>query len=108
MVEIFTKPWKPGEIWPRRGWVVDATEQYLLHACHTYNIIDTKTTEEIFAKYPYANIYKNAKTPNLTGNMRDIMSERKANMNKLGTYSIHGNGVKERYIINMFISLFPD
>lgn len=86
MVEIFNKPWKAGEIWPRREFVISSSEQYLLHTCHTYNTLDTTVTKDIFERFPHANIYKNAKAPNLTGNVRDIMSERKANMNKLGKY----------------------
>lgn len=59
-----------------------------MHTCHTYNTLDTATTKDLFETFPHANVYKNAKTPNMTGNMRDIMSERKANMNKLGNFKL--------------------
>lgn len=72
------------------GNILDAEEQYIAHQCNCLTQRSAGTAKAIFDKFPYSNTYKDRVVP-------DIM----------GTIKILGNGLDQRYVINMFAQYYP-
>ncbi len=72
------------------GDIFDATEKYL---CHQTNCVTQRAahlSKDVFARYPYADIYTGRTEPN-----------------KPGTIEIRGNGQDQRYVINLLGQYYP-
>lgn len=73
------------------GDLLQATEQYIAHQvnCVTQGSA-AGLARSLFKKYPYSDVYKNRVDKSLPG-----------------TITIHGDGVNNRYIINMYSQYYP-
>jgi len=72
------------------GDIFDSQEKYL---CHQTNCITKKAahlSKDVFAKYPYSDIYAGRTTPD-----------------QPGTIIIRGNGQDQRYVVNMLGQYYP-
>lgn len=72
------------------GDIFDATEQYLCHQCNCVTKKAAHLSKDVFAKYPYADVYAGRIDPD-----------------KPGTISIKGNGIDQRLVINCFGQYYP-
>lgn len=72
------------------GSILDATEQYIAHQCNCHSRGSAGLAYALFQKFPYANDYKNRATPDVPGTIR-----------------VHGDGIDQRYVINMFAQVYP-
>lgn len=67
-----------------------SNEQYIAHQCNCLTQKSAGTAKAIFDQFPYSNTYADRVDP-------DVM----------GTIKILGNGLEQRYIINMFAQYYP-
>ena len=65
-----------------KGNLLEATETYIVHQCNCKTTNGKGLSEQIFKKYPYANVYQQKRTP--------------------GTIKICGNGKDKRFIVALF------
>jgi O-acetyl-ADP-ribose deacetylase (regulator of RNase III) len=72
------------------GDLFDSKEKYLLHQCNCVTNRSAHLAKDVFARYPYADIYTGRIDPN-----------------KPGTIEIRGDGQNQRYVINMLGQYFP-
>jgi hypothetical protein len=72
------------------GDLFDATEKYLCHQCNCITQKAAHLSKDVFARYPYADIYAGRTEPN-----------------QPGTIEIRGNGQDQRYVINMLGQFYP-
>jgi len=72
------------------GNIFDSTEKYLCHQCNCVTKRAAHLSKDVFARYPYSDIY--------TG---------RVNPNQPGTIEIRGNGQDQRYIVNILGQYFP-
>ena len=70
--------------------LLKATEDYILHQCNCITRNAAGLAFSLFNKFPYANVYKT-----------------RADFSVPGTIQVCGNGLGERYIINMFSQYAP-
>ena len=80
----------------KTGNLLDATEQYIVQQC---NCVATKAhglSEQISTKFPYANVY--GKRRSLNGRNWALAEDQAVP----GTYEICGDGIKDRYVINIY------
>lgn len=70
--------------------LLNSMEKYISHQCNCLTQHSAGTALSIFNKYPYANTYKN----------RD-------KSDSLGTIKILGDGIDNRFVINMFAQHYP-
>lgn len=73
-----------------QGNLLDAQETYIAHQCNCLTIKSAGIALDIFNKYPYSNDYAKRKSPSTPG-----------------TIMVHGDGVDQRYVINMFAQYYP-
>lgn len=72
------------------GNIFDSTEKYLAHQCNCVTQKAAHLSKDVFARYPYSDVYSSRTEPN-----------------KPGTIDIRGNGQDQRYVINMFGQFYP-
>jgi O-acetyl-ADP-ribose deacetylase (regulator of RNase III) len=72
------------------GSIIDSKEKYIAHQCNCVTKNSTGTAKAIFDAFPFANSYENREEPDT-----------------VGTIKIFGNGVDNRYVINMFAQHYP-
>ncbi len=72
------------------GNLLESNEKYIAHICNCVTNRSASLAKDIFAKYPYADIYSNRVEPS-----------------KPGTIEVLGNGKDKRYIINMLGQYYP-
>jgi O-acetyl-ADP-ribose deacetylase (regulator of RNase III) len=72
------------------GNLLEATEQYIAHNCNCVTNSAAGLAKHIFTKYPYADVYRT----------RESVSQP-------GTIQVSGNGIENRYVINMFTQYYP-
>lgn len=64
--------------------------QYIAHQCNCTSKYFSGLAKTLFDEYPYADTYTN-----------------RLGRTKMGTISVHCDGDKDRYIINMYAQIFP-
>lgn len=72
------------------GDIFDSKEKYLCHQCNCITQRAAHLSKDVFARYPYADIYTGRQEPN-----------------RPGTIEIRGNGVDQRYVINCLGQFYP-
>lgn len=72
------------------GDIFNAKEKYLCHQCNCVTSRAAHLSKDVFARYPYADIYTGRVTPN-----------------KPGTIEVRGNGQDQRYVINFLGQVYP-
>jgi O-acetyl-ADP-ribose deacetylase (regulator of RNase III) len=70
-----------------RGNLLEASEKYIVHQCNCKTTTPKGLSEQIFKKFPYANVYHEARTP--------------------GTIKICGNGKDKRFVVSLFAQNGP-
>lgn len=80
------------------GNFLDAKEKYIAHSCNSISNNSAGIAKTIFDKFPYSNTYiKRVKLENGKNSHIDTPS----------TIDIMGNGLDQRYIINMYSLYYP-
>jgi O-acetyl-ADP-ribose deacetylase (regulator of RNase III) len=69
--------------------IINANEQYIVHQTNTKSKKAKGLSKSIFDEFPYSNEYK------------------EDNSRKIGEVSIKGDGIKQRYIINLYGQINP-
>ncbi|QKF94011.1 macro domain-containing protein [Fadolivirus algeromassiliense] len=77
-----------------KGNLLDATEDYIAHQCNCVTNHSKHIATQIFDKWPHANTYK-------------LRTANKVTHNIPGTIQLLGNGIDQRYIINMYAQYYP-
>lgn len=72
------------------GDIFDAKEKYLCHQCNCITKRAAHLSKDVFEKYPYADIYAARQDPD-----------------EPGTIVIRGNGIDQRYVVNMLGQYYP-
>lgn len=72
------------------GDLLNSKEKYIAHQCNCLTQNSAGTAKAIFDKFPHANTYA-------TRTVADL----------LGTIKVLGNGLDQRYVINMFAQYYP-
>lgn len=72
------------------GSLLDAKEKYIAHQCNCLTQHSAGTAKSLFDKWPHADTYRDRTEPDI-----------------LGSIKILGDGLNERYIINMFAQYYP-
>lgn len=80
----------------------NAKEKYLCHQCNCITNRAAHLAKDVFSKYPYANIYEERQK--LDGS---IYMDYKEPSDKPGTIVIRGNGLDQRYVINLLGQYYP-
>lgn len=74
-----------------QGDLLEASEPYVGHQCNCVTVgPGAGLAKALFRKFPYANVYTQRTEPSIPG-----------------TYSIHGNGMDQRYVVNLYAQYFP-
>jgi O-acetyl-ADP-ribose deacetylase (regulator of RNase III) len=87
-----------------RGDILDAQEKYIVHQCNSTSSQAAGLALQIFAKYPYANIYKN-RGGSVFG--YKYISAFHTTEESPGNIVIKGDGNKQRFIINLIGQVYP-
>lgn len=72
------------------GDILEAKEKYIVHQCNCVSNKSAGLAKFIFEKFPYSDVYTNRTEPDVPG-----------------TIKISGDGIKNRFIINMFGQYYP-
>jgi len=72
------------------GDLFDAKEKYLCHQCNCVTKRAAHLSKDVFAHYPYADIYTGRINPDEPGNI-----------------IIRGNGIDQRYVVNILGQYYP-
>lgn len=75
------------------GDIFDAKEKYLCHQCNCITNKAAHLSKDVFAKYPWADIYARRYGQNIIDTPGQIM--------------IRGNGIDQRYVINLLGQYYP-
>jgi O-acetyl-ADP-ribose deacetylase (regulator of RNase III) len=70
--------------------ILNSDEKYIAHNCNCITQKSAGTAKSIFDQFTYSNTYQNRTSPS-----------------KQGTIEILGNGINQRYIINMYVQYYP-
>ncbi len=73
-----------------QGNLLDAEDQYIAHQCNCITKKAAHLSFDVFQRFPYANIYAT-----------------RPNTDRPGTIVIKGDGVTQRYVINMLGQYYP-
>lgn len=79
-----------------KGNLLDATEKYIAHQCNSVSNQAGGLAYHIFQRFPYANIYAGRPYPYTA-----------VGQNLPGHCVIKGDGIKERFVINMLAQYYP-
>jgi len=80
-----------------KGNLLEAKEQYICHQANCVSKGAGGLAYHLFNKYPYSNVYLKREIPNTHKTIPDVP----------GTIKICGDGIDQRYVINMFGQYFP-
>lgn len=72
------------------GDLFNATEKYLCHQCNCITNRAAHLAKDVFAKYPYSDIYTN-----------------RTEVDKPGHIIIHGDGLTQRYVVALLGQYYP-
>ncbi len=72
------------------GDLFDSKEKYLIHQTNCVTNKAAHLSKDVFARYPYADVYASRTEPN-----------------KPGTIEVRGNGNDQRYVINLMGQYYP-
>lgn len=72
------------------GSIFDSKEKYLCHQCNCVTNKAAHLSKDVFATYPYADVYAARSNPDAPG-----------------TICVKGNGSDQRYVVNMFGQYYP-
>ena len=72
------------------GNILDAKEKYIVHSCNCVSQMAGGLAKDIFDRFPYSNIYENRVRESIPG-----------------TIHIAGDGVGDRFVVNMFSLFYP-
>lgn len=72
------------------GSIIDSKEKYIAHQTNCVSILAAGVADTIFTTYPYSNTYANRTEHDIPG-----------------TIKILGNGIDQRFVINMFAQFYP-
>jgi len=64
--------------------------QYIAHQCNCISKRSAHLSKSMFEEFPYADVYTGRSMPD-----------------KLGTITVRGDGIDDRYVINMFGQFYP-
>jgi len=78
------------------GNLFDSEEQYICHQCNSVTTTGANFSKAMFAKYPYADIYKHR-----------VYGEDPSPDQLPGNIIVKGNGKDQRYVINMLGQYYP-
>lgn len=81
------------------GNLLDADTKYIAHQCNSVTTKGSNLAEAVFERFPHSDIY----TPRAKYNMEDLPLDEE----KPGKIVIKGNGIDQRYVINMIGQWFP-
>ena len=73
-----------------KGNLFDSKEKYLCHQCNCITKRAAHLSKDVFTNYPYADVYTN-----------------RQEHDEPGTIIIRGNGLDQRYVVNMFGQFYP-
>lgn len=73
-----------------KGNLLEAKEKYIIHQCNCTSAYAAGIAKSIFDKYIYSDVYSN-----------------RAQIDKPGSISIAGDGIKNRFVINAFAQYYP-
>lgn len=79
------------------GDLLESNAKYIAHQCNVLSQKAGHLAKSVFNKYPYANVY---------GSRKRLINWRESR-DRPGTISIMGDGLNNRYVINMFAQIFP-
>jgi len=79
------------------GSLFDSTAKYIAHQCNCVTNKAAHLSADVFSRYPYADVYCTRVKEQNWRNCRD----------KPGTIDIKGDGLENRFVINMFGQIFP-
>ncbi len=80
------------------GDLLSSKEKYIIHSCNCLTQNSAGIAKAIFDKFPYANTYK--KRVRLTNGET-------VNADVPGTIEVLGDGIEQRFVINMFAQYYP-
>ncbi len=72
------------------GNLFNAEEKYICHQCNCVTQKAAHLSASMFARFPYANVYSGRTDPD-----------------EMGAIAVRGNGIDQRFVINMFGQYFP-
>lgn len=72
------------------GNIFDAKEKYICHQCNCLTQDIARLAKDMFTHYPYADVYTGRIKPNIPG-----------------TIDVKGNGLDQRYVVNIFGQYYP-
>ena len=78
-----------------QGDLLNSTEEYILHQCNCVSVEAKTLAKLIFDKFPHANTYIKRQRFN------------KSTFSKPATFEILGDGINEKYIINLYSQYYP-
>lgn len=77
--------------------LLEIDTKYIVHQCNCFTWVAAGLAQAVFEKFPYANIYKDRKP----------VGDENGKIDKPGTIIIKGNGIEQRYIINLLGQYYP-
>ncbi len=80
-----------------KGNIFDSKEKYICHQCNCMSTAAAHLAYDMFEKYPYANIY----APRKNASQLPPIGEEPGNI------IISGDGINQRYVINMLGQFYP-
>jgi len=79
------------------GNILNSRSKYIAHQCNCVTSNSAGVAKVIFNKFPYSNVYEG----------RSRFSHWSDTADKPGDITVCGNGVGERYVINMMAQIYP-
>lgn len=82
--------------------LLEADTKYIAHQCNCRTTHSAGIAKAIFDKFPWANTYKNRKNIRIS-----TVHDKIVGQSDLGSIDVLGNGIDERFIINLYCQLRP-
>lgn len=82
--------------------LLEADTKYIAHQCNCVTSHSAGIAKTIFDKYSWANTYKNRKNIRVS-----TLHDKIVGQPNLGSIDVLGNGVNERFVINLYCQLRP-
>lgn len=82
--------------------LLEADTKYIAHQCNCVTSHSAGIAKAIFDKYPWANTYKNRKNIRVS-----TLHDKIVGQSDLGSIDILGNGINERFVINLYCQKNP-
>ncbi len=74
----------------KNGNLLDSTEKYIIHQTNCLSQKAAHLAFDVFKRFPYSDVYSNRKEQDIPGSI-----------------SIKGNGIDQRFVINLFGQVYP-